>query len=267
MCGCDVRCDVVRAPTISLKKKKNTRRFRRAPRRATACRDAAHVARARRWLRSRDEMGSRVPVAGVVHVDLDGHVLADHELVLDDGLREGFGRDGQIARRHADPRSGISRQVRAGEVPATRSRPGASHREGRHRETYLMHDEVRLGRGGVFLRDRAGRHERGDERDNRDARENSHRGLHGVGDSARRLEGRCRVRRCAMRRRGRVEAGTTRRTSVARRVCAPSSIRGDGGLNEKKRRGLRHVTRHAAICRRFCHRTDLPGPLKESPPD
>jgi hypothetical protein len=49
------------------------------------------------------------------------------------------------------------------------------------------------------------------------------------------------VRRCAMRRRGRVEAGTTRRTSVARRVCAPSSIRGDGGLNEKKRRGLRIV--------------------------
>ena len=51
---------------------------------------------------------------------------------------------------------------------------------------------------------------------------------------ARRLEGRCRVRRCAMRRGGRVEAGTTRRTSVARRVCAPYSIRGDqeASLNE-----------------------------------
>ena len=179
----------------------------------------ARRARARRWLRSWDERGSRVPVAGVVHVDLDGHVLADHELVLDDGLREGFGRDGQIARRHADPRSGISRQVRAGEVPATRSRPGASHREGRHRETYLVHDEVRLGRGGVFLRDRAGRHERGDERDNRDARENSHRGLHGVGDSARRLKDGavCGDARCVggdESRRGRLEGRASRGACV-----------------------------------------------------
>ena len=257
MCGCDVvMLDVMLFGRRRKKKKKKhaavSTRAEREPRRVATPR----ASRARRWLRSRDEGGSRVPVAGVVHVDLDGHVLADHELVLDDGLREGFGRDGQIARRHADPRSGISRQVRAGEVPATRSRPGASHREGRHRKTYLVHDEVRLGRGGVFLRDRAGRHERGDERDNRDARENSHRGFHGVGDSARRLEGRCRVRRCAMRRGGRVEAGTTRRTSVARRVCAPYSIRGDGGLNEKKRRGLReqkHVKRDMPAIRVFCH--------------
>ena len=217
----------------------------------------------RRWVRARGGGwggGAKRPVAYLSPALYTSILMVMFLPITSWSSTTDCGRDsggGQIAGRHADPRSGASRQARAGEVPATRYRSGASHREGRHRVTHLVHDEVRLGGRGVFLRDRAGRHERGDERDNREARENSRRGSHGFGDSARRLEGGCRVRRCATRRGGRIDAGTTRRTSVARRVSGSGLDRTKE--KRRRRRAGKKSTPSSATCERASQTSPSPG--------
>ena len=75
---------------------------------------------------------ARVPSAGVVHVDLDGHVLADDELILDDGLREasvGTGV-GQAPRAFPGAPSDEPRAPRSDARDA--SDPSESDLEGRH---------------------------------------------------------------------------------------------------------------------------------------
>lgn len=155
-------------------------------------------ARSLKQLIVRVERGDRVPGPGVEHLDLDRRVLAEHELLLDDGLRDLQSKRKQTS-AHLSYRLHPIRQTRLPplnppsparkEQEKIRQRPvtdecgsnesapcvtirrgrrvDAAKRDGMNARTHLVHDEMGGGGGDVVLSDGAPRESGHQEERNR----------------------------------------------------------------------------------------------------